>query len=421
MYSLGGLDNLRKGAIVPKSAITNKQRKILKKQKQLEKSEARRKETAKRQAAALKVSKKTAKAKAKASGNGKEQIAPIPKASPMTGVKVGNAYYFHCDVVEVNADQPRFGKDYDYIREVLTPGIKQSGQHTPGKVCIIHGARGKVKFKLVGGEHRYWACERLGIPFWAVVVYVKDAKDLFLQSFEDNEGIKQYTDQEKATAIVRMRDEYNMTWEDICERMGGAAHITAKTFYHLGKMPLEVQEMVKAKVLPKAVITELAAVPKAHIVATAKKVQGMAATDAYHEVRRAQEAHGGKQNIGGSSTRKRRIGDDLRLYLGSLKTALGRLQRMNDLFTAEQLKEMLASNISLDANLLLMLHLDRVITNAIHAQKTALANLPPKFKLKALEGMALSARAKLDAVILAPGSLPNPDVDKLKAIRKKVK
>lgn len=260
--------------------------KLSKKQKRLENRRARAEESAAKKKAASAIAKKKPTA-SKTSGNGKVKKAPIPKVSSMAGVRVGNLLYIPVDMIEINEDQPREGRNYDYIREDLASSIERRGQSNPGKV-YIQSSRGKKRFKLVGGEHRYWACERLGRPFWAVVVLVADAKDLFLQAVEDNEGVKPYTDREKAAAIVRMRDTYKMSWENICDRMGGSAQATIKTFYNLGKMPTEVQSMVETKSIPKAVITELAAVSKAHILATARKIQGMPATDARHEVRRAQ-------------------------------------------------------------------------------------------------------------------------------------
>lgn len=279
------------------------------------KAKSRRRKTrrvAKRATTAQRSAQKTTTARSITSGNGKVEKARKPRASSLTGVKVGKAYYFSTDVVRVNVDQPREGKDYEYIRDNLAPSIERRGQSNPGKVYMIPKARGKVRFEVVGGENRYWACERVGIPFWAVVVSVKDAQDLFVQSFEDNEGVKQYTDREKTSAIVRMRDKYKMSWDDICDRMGGSTQPTVKTYYNLGKMPIAVQNMVATKSIPKSVITELAAVGSTHILATAKKIQGLPATDAFHEIRRTQERYGRQSSD--SVARKRKTSDDRKLY-----------------------------------------------------------------------------------------------------------
>lgn len=406
-------------------AITNAQRRRNKKQGRRDEVKPRRAVSGKTTAPAKKASvakkpfvqKKTASSQAR--GNGKSQKARKPTASSMANVNVGQAYYFPTDVIRVNADQPRDGKDYDYINEDLAPSIERRGQSNPGKVYMIPGARGKVRFELVGGEHRYWACERLGIPFWAVLVTVKDAEDLFVQSFEDNEGTMQYNDREKAAAIVRMRDKYKMSWADICDRMGGSNQLTAKNFYNLGKMPTSVQNMVAEKLIPKGVVTELMAVGKPHIVSTAERISGMKAEDARHEIRRVQDRHGRQSSD--SVPRKRVVSDDRRVFEGAVSTARSKLQRLSDRFQGHHTKAMLASSMSPDANPLLLSRLDQVITNALHLQAMAFANLPPKFTKKVQGHMNVSVKVKLAAAILASGDLPATDVAKLKEILEKIK
>lgn len=341
-----------------------------------------------------------------------------PRASSLAGAKVGDLLYIPTDLIEPNEDQPRHGKDYDRIRDEIAPSILRRGQSTPGKVCFYTQKKGK-KYMLVGGEHRYWSCERIAYPFWAVIVSVKDAKDLFLQSVEDNEGVKGYTDNEKAAAIVRMRDDYKMSWEDIQDRMGGMVIQTIKNFYNLGTMPSEVKVMVADKLIPKGVVTELAAVGKPHIVATAQKIQGLPAEDARIEIRRVQQRHG--RATGETIPRKRKISDDREIYENAVRATLRGVQRLNDRYKAEDTKAMLASSTSPDANLLLLNRLDQIITNVLGLQEMALENLPTKFRAKVLEGMQHTLKYKLRAVILSSGQLSQAEQNKLGEILAKLK
>lgn len=94
---------------------------------------------------------------------------------------------------------------------------------------------------------------------------------------------------------------------------------------------------------------------------------------------------------------------------------------MSDRFNVGQTKDLLASSTSLDANLILMARLDHVITNAVHLQQMALGNLPQRFKEKVLATMAVSVKAKLNAVLLASGNMSQVDVAKLKVVLRRIK
>jgi len=135
------------------------------------------------------------------------------------------------DLIEPDPDQPRKYFDEDTLRE-LAQSIRVQGVLQP---IDVEWVPQRERFRIISGERR-WRATRLAadmqeqetdaalprrdlgrIP--AIVMDVA-AVDRYIQQVYENEQRADYSDVERAFAYERLKEAFDMTWEDLAGQLG---------------------------------------------------------------------------------------------------------------------------------------------------------------------------------------------------------
>lgn len=156
----------------------------------------------------------------------------------LTDQQLSEYRIIHLSEVTADADQPRRQFDEDGLAE-LTSSIRQHGVLQP----IVVTPKGD-KYQIVAGERRFRASKAAGkdtIP--ALVRTLSDQHKLELALIE-NLHRRDLNPIETATAYGKLRDQFNMTLEQIGETVGGRSMSAISNTVRLLKLPKFVQELV---------------------------------------------------------------------------------------------------------------------------------------------------------------------------------
>lgn len=207
------------------------------------------------------------------------------------------------DEVQADPDQPRRLFDEEALAE-LTESVREHGVLQP--IIVTKQGNG---YQIVAGERRFRASKRAGLATIPVIVRsMSDQKKLELSLIENLQR-RDLNAIETATAYAKLRDQFNLTNEEVGKRVNKSASAVQNTA-RLLKLPKEVQLMVAEgkltegqvrpliawdeafvmEVIPKILAEEWSARKVEQYVVNAKNdrkrpVQQAASADAHHEAR----------------------------------------------------------------------------------------------------------------------------------------
>lgn len=119
------------------------------------------------------------------------------------------------DEIEPDSDQPR--RRFDEIAlEELSASIKAHGVLQP-IVVIAHGG----KYQIVAGERRWRAAKLAGLDKIPALVRTLTAQHRLEISLIENLQRADLNPIETATAYLKLRDQFNLTLEQVGDRLGG--------------------------------------------------------------------------------------------------------------------------------------------------------------------------------------------------------
>lgn len=157
--------------------------------------------------------------------------------------------------IYANADQPRQEFDEKALAE-LTTSVAEHGVIQP----IIVTPRDGGGYVIVAGERRWRAAQRANLPKIPALVRTLSAQHKLELSLIENLQREQLNVMETATAYLKLRDQFNLTIEQIGKRVGGKSQGTISNTMRLLKLPKPIKEA-----LSKGQLTEGQARPLVNI------------------------------------------------------------------------------------------------------------------------------------------------------------
>ena len=153
------------------------------------------------------------------------------KVSDLRTIKLSN--------ITPDPDQPRRHFDEGGLAE-LTASIKEHGVLQP-IVVIPHG---ESKYQIVAGERRYRASQAAGKDSIPALVRTLSAQHKLELSLIENIQRRDLNPLETATAYAKLRDQFNLTLDEIGGRVGGKSVSAISNTLRLLKLPADVKQAV---------------------------------------------------------------------------------------------------------------------------------------------------------------------------------
>lgn len=136
-------------------------------------------------------------------------------------------------------DQPRRHFDEGGLTE-LTASIKEHGVLQP----IVVIPKGEGTYQIVAGERRYRASKAAGKDSIPALVRTLSAQHKLELSLIENIQRRDLNPLETATAYAKLRDQFNLTLEEIGARVGGKSISAISNTLRLLKLPEPVKQAV---------------------------------------------------------------------------------------------------------------------------------------------------------------------------------
>lgn len=139
------------------------------------------------------------------------------------------------DLILPNPNQPRKRFDFDEL-ESLAQSIRENGILQP----ITVRRTDEKKFELIAGERRLRAARLVGLVKIPAIVIDMQQKDSALFAIIENLQRQSLSFFEEAEAIEKLINEYNMSRDDICKKLG-IANSTLSNKLRILKLPEEMR------------------------------------------------------------------------------------------------------------------------------------------------------------------------------------
>ena len=140
--------------------------------------------------------------------------------------------------IEPDPDQPRKFFDEDALAE-LSDSVKQHGVVQP----IVVTRKGE-KYIIVAGERRWRAAKMAGLEKIPSIIRSLTDQHRLEISLIENLQRRDLNALETATAYLKLRDQFNMTLEEIGHRVGGKSVSAVSNTLRLLKLPKAVQQAI---------------------------------------------------------------------------------------------------------------------------------------------------------------------------------
>jgi ParB family chromosome partitioning protein len=146
-------------------------------------------------------------------------------------------------LVDPKSDQPRKYFDKESLEE-LSESIKENGLLQP----ILVREYGDGRYQIIAGERRFRACKLAGLTDIPAIVLDRDDKAVAQIALIENIQREDLNPLEEALAYKSLKDEYDMTQEELSERIGKSRSAIANSI-RLLDLPDEILTMVAAREL----------------------------------------------------------------------------------------------------------------------------------------------------------------------------
>jgi ParB family chromosome partitioning protein len=145
------------------------------------------------------------------------------------------------DLIVPNPEQPRSYMDEDSLQE-LAASIREHGVLQP---LVVSATENAGVYQLVAGERRLRASRIAGLARVPVVIKETAPKNLLELALVENIQRKDLSPLEEAAAYRRLADEFNLTQEQIAERVGKSRSAVANSMRLLG-LGEDVQQALRS-------------------------------------------------------------------------------------------------------------------------------------------------------------------------------
>ena len=167
--------------------------------------------------------------------------------------------------LRANADQPRRSFDEEALRE-LADSIKEHGLIQP----IVVTPKGNV-YEIVAGERRFRASKLAGLSEVPVIIRTLSAQNQLEISLIENIQRRDLNSIETATAYAKLRDQFNLTNEQIAARVHKSASAVNNTM-RLLKLPSQVVALIANGTLREGQVRPLIGLDEAAITAILPRI-----------------------------------------------------------------------------------------------------------------------------------------------------
>ncbi len=152
--------------------------------------------------------------------------------------QVSELRHIRLDQIVTDSDQPR--KQFDQISiDELAESIREHGVLQPIIVTPHKGG-----YQVVAGERRLHASRLAGLDKIPALVRTLTGQHKLEISLIENLQRKDLNDMETATAYLKLRDQFNLTLEQIGKRVGNRSVSAVSNKLRLLKLPSFVQKMI---------------------------------------------------------------------------------------------------------------------------------------------------------------------------------
>ena len=146
-------------------------------------------------------------------------------------------------LVDPKSDQPRKYFDKDALEE-LASSIAENGLLQP----ILVREYGEGRYQIIAGERRFRACKLAGLSEIPAIILDRDNKAAAQIALIENIQREDLNPLEEAMAYKSLKDEYDMTQEELSERIGKSRSAIANSS-RLLDLPEAILAMVAAREL----------------------------------------------------------------------------------------------------------------------------------------------------------------------------
>ena len=146
-------------------------------------------------------------------------------------------------LVDPKSDQPRKYFDKEALEE-LSDSIRENGLLQP----ILVREYGEGRYQIIAGERRFRACKLAGLTEIPAIVLDRDDKTAAQIALIENIQREDLNPLEEALAYRSLKEEYDMTQEELSERIGKSRSAIANSI-RLLDLPDEILTMVAAREL----------------------------------------------------------------------------------------------------------------------------------------------------------------------------
>ena len=152
-------------------------------------------------------------------------------------------------LVDPKSDQPRKHFDKDSIAE-RAKSIEENGLLQP--ILVREYANGR--YQIIAGERRFRACKVAGLSEIPAIILDKDDRKVAEIALIENIQREDLNPVEEAMAYKALADEYNLTQEEVSEKVGKSRSAIANTL-RLLDLPMPILEMVASgELLPDSLV-----------------------------------------------------------------------------------------------------------------------------------------------------------------------
>lgn len=152
--------------------------------------------------------------------------------------KVSELRYISLKQIVVDPGQPRKDFEPEALNE-LAESIKEHGVLQPIIVAPYQDG-----YQIVAGERRYRACLMVGLEKVPALVRTLSSQHKLELSLIENLQRKDLNPLETATAYLKLKDQFNMTLEQIGQRVGGISTAAIGNKLRLLKLPDYVRQSI---------------------------------------------------------------------------------------------------------------------------------------------------------------------------------
>lgn len=147
-------------------------------------------------------------------------------------------------LVDPKSDQPRKYFDKEALEE-LSASIKENGLLQP---ILVREYDDGGRYQIIAGERRFRACRLAGLTEIPAIVLDRDDKAAAQIALIENIQREDLNPLEEALAYKSLKEEYDMTQEELSERIGKSRSAIANSI-RLLDLPEEILTMVAAREL----------------------------------------------------------------------------------------------------------------------------------------------------------------------------